>query len=134
MVNTKIVYSGVGGPSATSILRGELTSEQMFRLRIGSMFDTDLIPCLTEFGLAHLSHNGAGVRLDADQIVATLEPATNPRVDAAQFYTRVVKLFAGQASDKIGFTDGHERVTKWIKAKKMSRSSRIAQITCRSQG
>jgi hypothetical protein len=25
-------------------------------------------------------------------------------------------------------------VTKWIKAKKMSRSSRIAQITCRSQG
>lgn len=100
MANTRITYTGYGNDHhEATVLTGELTLAQIRRLEIGSFLGklTDLVD---ELGLARLSHNGNGIRIEV--IMPTLEAATNARVDAQGFYARVLPAFARASVGYVG--------------------------------
>lgn len=94
MANTRITYRGWGNDRhEATVVAGELLPAQIRRLELTRGQITDLVD---ELGLARLSHNGNGIVIE--NMVPTLEPATNARADAATFYDRVMSAFiAGQA-------------------------------------
>lgn len=115
-MNTRIAYGDYQRPEV-SILAGELTDGQLQRLGIAG-WGGDMQPLTDQLGLAHV-----GGKLYSERIIPTLEPATNARVNAQQFYALVIPLFARQIFNAYGgadknFTEGYGRVSDFIRKKK----------------
>lgn len=116
LMNTRIVYGDYQRPEV-SILAGELTPGQIQRLAIAG-WRSDLRPLADQLGLANV--RGA---LYTERLIPTLEPATNARVNAQQFYAQVIPLFVQQMLATFGgadknFAEGQKRITDFLRDKK----------------
>jgi hypothetical protein len=115
-MNTRIAYGDYQSPEI-SILAGEFSPAQIRRLELAG-WAGDLRPLIDQLGLARV-----GGRLYMNRTIPTLEPATNARVNAQQFYDQVIPLFARQIFTAYGgadknFTEGWGRITDYIRGKK----------------
>jgi len=113
--NTRMTYtasrSNYQDQREVTILRGELTPEQIRRLGL-SIFFNRIDSLIESCGLIRLPNNGTGISLGS--LSPTLESPTNPRVDAQAFFDMARVAFARQAVSQDRLPNGVAILEKHI--------------------